>query len=115
MKFVNGMPIEFWRKVGVREDITFTKADRERLAWRRTKRAMSRFMRLGFVPRFIDIPNVSASRKHYGFSGVCNSTSDRAHRRNAARLAYRGNSRALRRSISDETRNMDIYFAKEAE
>ena len=116
MKFVNGMPIEFWRKVGVEvsEDLTFTEADKERLAWRRTKRAMSRFMRLGFVPRFMGIPE-RGGREHYGFFGVCNSTSDRAHRRNAARLAYRGNRRALRRSISDETRNMDIYFAKEAE
>ena len=64
--------------------------------------------------RFINTRRADG-REHYGFFGVCNSTSSRAHRRNAARLAYRGNRRALRRSISDETRNMDIYFAKEAE
>ena len=115
MNFVSGIPIEFWRKVGVEvgEDLTFTKADKERLAWRRLRRAISRFMRLGFAPRFIDIPE-RGGREHYGFFGVCNSTSSRAHRRNAARFAYRDRPRMLRRSISDETRNMDVYFAKEA-
>ena len=114
MRFVDGMPIEFWREAGVKvgEYLTFTEADRKRLAWRRTKRAMSRFMRLGFVPRFMDIPNVSASRKHYGFFGVCNSTSSRAHRRNVARRAYRGH-RALRHSISNETRIMNPYFVQQ--